>query len=95
MEIKKEQAEACRGASEVADLKKLCTQSVRHLPASQLKSIRRFHSPGPMPSNTTFLILLFVLFAFCLSQNGVYAFGAGNIPSYAQESSPRSELTLA
>ncbi|KAF8965033.1 heterokaryon incompatibility protein Het-C-domain-containing protein [Flammula alnicola] len=34
-------------------------------------------------SNTTFLLILFVLFAFCLSQNGVYAFGAGNIPSFA------------
>ncbi|KIM46972.1 hypothetical protein M413DRAFT_440527 [Hebeloma cylindrosporum] len=34
-------------------------------------------------SNTTFLLILVVLFAFCLSGNGVYAFGAGNIPSYA------------
>ncbi|KAF9485078.1 Het-C-domain-containing protein [Pholiota conissans] len=34
-------------------------------------------------SNTTYLLVLFILFAFCLSQNGVYAFGAGNIPSFA------------
>ncbi|KJA23049.1 hypothetical protein HYPSUDRAFT_66529 [Hypholoma sublateritium FD-334 SS-4] len=33
--------------------------------------------------NTTYLLVLFVIFAFCLSQNGVYAFGAGNIPSFA------------
>ncbi|XP_006463378.1 hypothetical protein AGABI2DRAFT_225120 [Agaricus bisporus var. bisporus H97] len=32
---------------------------------------------------TTIFLLLFVLFAFCLSGNGVYAFGAGNIPSFA------------
>ncbi|KAG2069173.1 Het-C-domain-containing protein [Suillus decipiens] len=31
----------------------------------------------------TFFLLLFFIFAFCLSNNGVYAFGAGNIPSYA------------
>ncbi|KXN89330.1 hypothetical protein AN958_05828 [Leucoagaricus sp. SymC.cos] len=36
-----------------------------------------------MPSNTTILLLLFVLFAFCLADNSVYAFGAGNIPSFA------------
>ncbi|EIW78541.1 Het-C-domain-containing protein [Coniophora puteana RWD-64-598 SS2] len=36
-----------------------------------------------MPSNIfIFLTLLFVL-AFCISGNGVYAFGAGNIPSFA------------
>jgi len=33
-------------------------------------------------SNTAFLLILFIIFAFCLSGNGVYAFGAGNIPSY-------------
>ncbi|KAH7887067.1 heterokaryon incompatibility protein HET-C [Phlebopus sp. FC_14] len=36
-----------------------------------------------MPSNLTVLLLLFVVFAFCLSDNGVFAFGAGNIPSFA------------
>ncbi|KAJ8076424.1 hypothetical protein PM082_000847 [Marasmius tenuissimus] len=36
-----------------------------------------------MPSNITLLCLLFFIFAFCLSGNGVYAFGAGNIPSFA------------
>ncbi|KAF8637884.1 hypothetical protein AX17_002507 [Amanita inopinata Kibby_2008] len=36
-----------------------------------------------MSRNTSLLVLLFVLFAFCLPQNGVYAFGAGNIPSFA------------
>ncbi|KAJ7108550.1 heterokaryon incompatibility protein Het-C-domain-containing protein [Mycena epipterygia] len=35
-----------------------------------------------MPSNITFLFLL-VLFFVCLSGSGVYAFGAGNIPSFA------------
>ncbi|TFK19444.1 Het-C-domain-containing protein [Coprinopsis marcescibilis] len=29
------------------------------------------------------LLLLLVVFAFCLAGNGVYAFGAGNIPSFA------------
>ncbi|KIJ15941.1 hypothetical protein PAXINDRAFT_168915 [Paxillus involutus ATCC 200175] len=36
-----------------------------------------------MPPNITILLLLIVIFAFCLSGNGVYAFGAGNIPSFA------------
>ncbi|KAF9450292.1 Het-C-domain-containing protein [Macrolepiota fuliginosa MF-IS2] len=36
-----------------------------------------------MPSNTTIFLLLFVIFAFCLTEHGVYAFGAGNIPSFA------------
>ncbi|KAF5357198.1 hypothetical protein D9756_006590 [Leucocoprinus leucothites] len=36
-----------------------------------------------MPSSTTTILILFVLLAFCLSENGVYAFGAGNIPSFA------------
>ncbi|KAF5381282.1 hypothetical protein D9615_008357 [Tricholomella constricta] len=36
-----------------------------------------------MPSNITILLLLLFIFAFCLSNNGVYAFGAGNIPSFA------------
>lgn len=36
-----------------------------------------------MPSNTALLFLLVFLFAVCLSGNGVYAFGAGNIPSFA------------
>ncbi|KAF9022322.1 hypothetical protein BDZ89DRAFT_1137381 [Hymenopellis radicata] len=31
----------------------------------------------------TFLFLLVFLFAVCLSGNGVHAFGAGNIPSFA------------
>ncbi|KAJ7269830.1 heterokaryon incompatibility protein HET-C [Mycena rebaudengoi] len=35
-----------------------------------------------MPSNYTLLFLL-VLFFVCLSGSGVYAFGAGNIPSFA------------
>ncbi|PPQ86627.1 hypothetical protein CVT25_006811 [Psilocybe cyanescens] len=34
-------------------------------------------------NNSPFLLILFVIFAFCLSNNGVYAFGAGNIPSFA------------
>ncbi|KAJ3509213.1 hypothetical protein NLJ89_g5339 [Agrocybe chaxingu] len=34
-------------------------------------------------SNTPYFLLLFVVLAFCLSTNGVYAFGAGNIPSFA------------
>ncbi|CAA7264296.1 unnamed protein product [Cyclocybe aegerita] len=34
-------------------------------------------------SNTPYFLLLFVVLAFCLSNNGVYAFGAGNIPSFA------------
>ncbi|PPR00750.1 hypothetical protein CVT24_000775 [Panaeolus cyanescens] len=34
-------------------------------------------------SNTSFLLAIFVVFAFCLSNNGVYAFGAGNIPNFA------------
>ncbi|KAF9268848.1 Het-C-domain-containing protein [Marasmius fiardii PR-910] len=36
-----------------------------------------------MPSNTALLFLLVFTFAVCLSDNGVYAFGAGNIPSFA------------
>ncbi|KAF9225961.1 Het-C-domain-containing protein [Gyrodon lividus] len=36
-----------------------------------------------MPSNITILLISIVIFAFCLSDNGVYAFGAGNIPSFA------------
>ncbi|EDR07977.1 uncharacterized protein LACBIDRAFT_297529 [Laccaria bicolor S238N-H82] len=36
-----------------------------------------------MPRNRTILLLLFFIFAFCLSSNGVHAFGAGNIPSFA------------
>ncbi|RDB30692.1 hypothetical protein Hypma_005902 [Hypsizygus marmoreus] len=36
-----------------------------------------------MPSNITLLLLLVFIFAVCLSGNGVYAFGAGNIPSFA------------
>ncbi|KAG7098509.1 hypothetical protein E1B28_000453 [Marasmius oreades] len=36
-----------------------------------------------MPSNTALLFLLVFVFAVCLSGNGVYAFGAGNIPSFA------------
>lgn len=38
-----------------------------------------------MPTNIspTLPLLLFFIFAFCLSNNGVHAFGAGNIPSYA------------
>jgi hypothetical protein len=35
-----------------------------------------------MAHNTTF-ILIFIVCALCISQNGVYAFGAGNIPSFA------------
>ncbi|KAK0457999.1 heterokaryon incompatibility protein HET-C [Desarmillaria tabescens] len=36
-----------------------------------------------MSGNPTFLLLLVFLFAVCLPGNGVYAFGAGNIPSFA------------
>lgn len=38
-----------------------------------------------MPSSIspTLPLLLFFIFAFCLSNNGVHAFGAGNIPSFA------------
>ncbi|TFK38110.1 heterokaryon incompatibility protein Het-C-domain-containing protein [Crucibulum laeve] len=36
-----------------------------------------------MPSNIALLLFLVFIFAFCLSGNGVYAFGAGNIPSFA------------
>ncbi|EGO03783.1 hypothetical protein SERLA73DRAFT_165377 [Serpula lacrymans var. lacrymans S7.3] len=36
-----------------------------------------------MSRNITILLLFLFLFAFCLSGNGVYAFGAGNIPSFA------------
>ncbi|RXW13961.1 hypothetical protein EST38_g11892 [Candolleomyces aberdarensis] len=36
-----------------------------------------------MSRNHTYLLLLVFIFAFCLSNNGVYAFGAGNIPSFA------------
>ncbi|KAF9010021.1 heterokaryon incompatibility protein Het-C-domain-containing protein [Cyathus striatus] len=36
-----------------------------------------------MSSNLTLLFILLFIFAFCLSGNGVYAFGAGNIPSFA------------
>ncbi|KAH7912171.1 Het-C-domain-containing protein [Hygrophoropsis aurantiaca] len=36
-----------------------------------------------MANNLTILLLLFFVFAFCLAGNGVYAFGAGNIPSFA------------
>ena len=34
-----------------------------------------------MPNNLTVFLILLVVLAFCLSENGVYAFGAGNIPS--------------
>ncbi|KAJ8474187.1 hypothetical protein ONZ45_g16038 [Pleurotus djamor] len=34
-------------------------------------------------SNTLFLLVVVFILAFCLSGNGVYAFGAGNIPSFA------------
>ncbi|KAF7426104.1 hypothetical protein PC9H_008470 [Pleurotus ostreatus] len=37
-----------------------------------------------MPRNNTLILLLVVfILAFCLTGNGVYAFGAGNIPSFA------------
>ncbi|TEB34401.1 Het-C-domain-containing protein [Coprinellus micaceus] len=36
-----------------------------------------------MSRSTTYLLLAVFIFAFCLSHNGVYAFGAGNIPSFA------------
>ncbi|KAK0494474.1 heterokaryon incompatibility protein HET-C [Armillaria luteobubalina] len=36
-----------------------------------------------MSGNPTFLFLLVFIFAVCLPGNGVYAFGAGNIPSFA------------
>jgi len=37
--------------------------------------------PIHMPSSTHILFLLVVFFACCLPHSGVYAFGAGNIPS--------------
>ncbi|KAH8829036.1 heterokaryon incompatibility protein HET-C [Flagelloscypha sp. PMI_526] len=40
----------------------------------------RYYNSG---SNLGFLPILFFIFAFCLAGKGVYAFGAGNIPSYA------------
>jgi hypothetical protein len=36
-----------------------------------------------MPTNTQVLFLVVLFFAVCLSDNGVLAFGAGNIPSFA------------
>ncbi|KAI6040956.1 heterokaryon incompatibility protein Het-C-domain-containing protein [Pisolithus marmoratus] len=36
-----------------------------------------------MSNRIPLLLVLFVIFAFCLSDKGVYAFGAGNIPSFA------------
>ncbi|THG96509.1 hypothetical protein EW145_g7769 [Phellinidium pouzarii] len=36
-----------------------------------------------MPSNLTTLLIIFVVLVVCLPENGVYAFGAGNIPSFA------------
>lgn len=47
-----------------------------------------------MARSTTYLLVLFVIFAFCLSNNGVYAFGAGNIPSYASRMSVDYSLIL-
>jgi hypothetical protein len=32
-------------------------------------------------SSNTYLLIILGIFAFCLTNNGVYAFGAGNIPS--------------
>ncbi|KAG2154191.1 Het-C-domain-containing protein [Suillus bovinus] len=37
----------------------------------------------PPSISPTLPLLLFFILAFCLSNNGVHAFGAGNIPSYA------------
>ncbi|TFK72137.1 Het-C-domain-containing protein [Pluteus cervinus] len=36
-----------------------------------------------MSNNQSPLLLLFVIFAFCLSNSSVFGFGAGNIPSFA------------
>ncbi|KAL4066987.1 heterokaryon incompatibility protein Het-C-domain-containing protein [Scleroderma yunnanense] len=36
-----------------------------------------------MPNNLTVFLVLLVVLAFCLSDSGVHAFGAGNIPSFA------------
>lgn len=36
-----------------------------------------------MPNRISLFLVVFVVFAFCLSDKGVYAFGAGNIPSFA------------
>ena len=33
-------------------------------------------------NSNSYLLISLVIFAFCLANNGVYAFGAGNIPSY-------------
>jgi NAD/NADP transhydrogenase beta subunit len=33
-------------------------------------------------NSTAYPLIILVIFAFCLASNGVYAFGAGNIPSY-------------
>jgi len=34
-------------------------------------------------NSNSYLLITLVIFAFCLANNGVSAFGAGNIPSYA------------
>ncbi|KAF8903359.1 heterokaryon incompatibility protein Het-C-domain-containing protein [Gymnopilus junonius] len=41
------------------------------------------HGPLLQYQQHTYLFLVVFFFAFCLSNNGVYAFGAGNIPSFA------------
>jgi len=50
------------------------------------------HLPNAMPSSTHLFLL--VVFAFCLSHNGVYAFGAGNIPSSVPSITSLSSLTV-
>ena len=46
------------------------------------KNVTQFRPlPIPMPCSTHILFLLVVFFACCLPHSGVYAFGAGNIPS--------------
>jgi hypothetical protein len=36
-----------------------------------------------MPKHTTILLLTLFVLVFCLADHGAYAFGAGNIPSFA------------
>ena len=60
------------------------TTSSRTLPDS---SSSKYHQVWARSSllaimaRNTVLILIFIVCALCISQNGVYAFGAGNIPS--------------
>lgn len=60
----------------------------------QVRSLATLFSPSSSPScpsakmgtNTQILLVFLFIFVFCLSGNGVYAFGAGNIPRQAPRS---------